>query len=118
MITEMVRNDPRMANNPMMRQFVETVSSNPAMAQQMAQQVAQASRNPAMMQRFQDMAAAAGGENGAGFTLPPTGMNNSGSNANPRAGSQQQQNNQSDQEMTEEEMLQEAIRRSLQDGQN
>ena len=83
MVQNMLRNDPRLANNPMMQQSLEQIANNP----QMLAQVSQMMQNPGMM-------------NGAGVPQQDGTSNNDG---------------RTDQEMTEEEMLEEAIRRSLND---
>ena len=115
MVQNMLRNDPRFANNPMAQQMMQNLASNPAMLQQVAQmmqdptvqqQIQQMQQNPAMMQQMRQMQGMmwenSGGAN-TGGTNTVTNNNNSGS---------------SDQDMTEEEMIAEAIRRSLQDNNN
>jgi hypothetical protein len=90
MVLNMLRNDPRLANNPMMQQSLEQIASNP----QMLAQVTQMMQNPEMMNSMGGMGA-------------PQQANFQGGSAN--------NNGRTDQEMTEEEMLEEAIRRSLND---
>jgi hypothetical protein len=96
-----------MFNNPMVRQMTQ---SNPAMAAAMADpermsqmfrdpMVQQLMSNPAMMQQVMGQAQAAFGR--------PAGA--------PSGQQQQQQQPRDDTEMTEEDMMQEAIRRSLQE---
>jgi hypothetical protein len=99
MVQHMMRNDPRFANNPMLHQSMEQLVNNP----QMLDQISQMMSDPTMRNQMQAMMGRAGG-------MPP---------AQPAAPQGQQQQNSSaapamsDQEMTEEEMLQEAIQRSL-----
>ena len=90
MLQNMLRNDPRFANNPMMQQSLEQIATNP----QMLTQVSQMMQNPHLM-------------NGTGGMGAPQQPNFQGGAAN--------NNGRTDQEMTEEEMLEEAIRRSLND---
>ena len=119
-----MQNDPRIP--PQMRDMMSQVASNP----QMAQQIAQMMSNPAMRaQMEQTMQGAAGGSipnfmppgtssstNAPGSFpnfMPPAAQNttnNTSNTNNPPA--------RSDNEMTEDEMIAEAIRRSLQDNNN
>ncbi|VEU44455.1 unnamed protein product [Pseudo-nitzschia multistriata] len=92
MLQQMIRSDPSVS--PMLRQHLEQLSNNPAMLQQMARQM----RDPATMAMFQR----AMGEGG-----PP------GPAAPPGGPAPQPPRNDSGQ--TEEEMIAEAIRRSLED---
>lgn len=111
MVQNMIQNDPRFANNPQMRQGLETLASNP----QMLNQVSSMMRDPAMQAQMQSMMNAQGGMNmpaGMGAAPPAnntTVPNNNASGAHPANNN----NGQNDQEMTEEEMIAEAIRRSL-----
>ena len=86
MVQNMLRNDPRLANNPMMQQAIEQLSSNPQMLAQVSQ----------MMQTSNAIG-------GANFQQAQA------------QGATSSNNGPTDQEMTEEEMLEEAIRRSLMD---
>jgi len=104
MVQNMIRNDPRFANNPMLQQSIEQLANNPEMMSQMSQMM----NDPAMRSRMQAMMGGTGGMPGGGI-MPPT---------QPSAQQVRQQRTDtavemSDQEMTEEEMLQEAIQRSL-----
>ena len=101
MFQHMIRNDPRIANDPQMRQAMEMMASNPEMVQQMSQMM----QDPMMRQQMEAMMQRTGGG-------PPIG----GGMPAPRAAPPQPPR--SDEEMTEEEMIAEAIRRSMQDGQN
>ena len=56
MVQNMMRNDPRFANNPMLQQQVQQLANNPAAMQQVSQMV----QNPQMMQQTQSMMAAGG----------------------------------------------------------
>jgi hypothetical protein len=113
MVQNMIQNDPRFANNPMLRQSMEQLASNPDMAQQLAQ----AMRDPAMRRQMQQMQSMMGGGNMGG--LPPFAGAPMGA-ANHAVGGLQQDasdgNAMNDEQLTEEEMLAEAIRRSLEEG--
>lgn len=101
MVQEMMRNNPNVS--PMMRQHLDTMANNPAMLQQMTQQM----QNPAVRARLQQ-AMQQGGMPGMG------GM--PGTNPTPRAqASAPPPQPQNDEGQTEEEMIAEAIRRSLED---
>lgn len=118
MVQQMMRNDPRFANNPMMQQVMQDIANNPALASQMSQMMS----DPNMMRQMQAMMQQQGGRGFPGAMFPPMGSTGT---ANTGAGQQQPSNagggapgsssSQNDQEMTEEEMIAEAIRRSLQD---
>jgi hypothetical protein len=87
----MIRNDPRLANNPMMQQGIDQMINNP----QMMNQIAQMMQNPNLMNSFM------GGTGASGGSVPsPSPSSHVGTTR-------------TDEEMTEEEMLEEAIRRSL-----
>ena len=105
---------------------MEQLANNPAMIQQVSQMMSDPTvRN--QMQQMQGMMGNAGGGLGgmppAGFGVPPfggMGMNN-GAAGNNNAGQQQGAPNANgssgnDEELTEEEMIAEAIRRSLEEG--
>ena len=105
MVQNMLRNDPRFANNPLMQQSLQELANNP----QMLQQVSQMMQNPDLM----NVMAGADGS-GGGFGAWPTSHQARAANDNSASNSQNNQNDQrTDEEMTEEEMLEEAIRRSL-----
>jgi hypothetical protein len=139
MVQNMIRNDPQFANNPMLQTMMEELGRNPQMAAQMSQmmrdpevvrQIEQAramqtlgqqanSTSPSIpgsntnasdpaaisrMAQMMQMMQQTGNMGGAG--VPSNQQNNSGG----------QGSGQDDAEMTEEEMIAEAIRRSLQDG--
>jgi hypothetical protein len=97
MVQNLLRNDPRFANNPMLQQSIEQLVNNPQMLAQVSQ----------MMQNSDP-------QNRMGFTA---GMGGMGGMSTPQQAQQQNGNAnidaRTDQEMTEEEMLEEAIRRSL-----
>jgi len=118
MVQNMMRNDPRFANNPMAQQMIQSLASNPEMLQQASQmmsdpnfqqhmqQLQQLQQNPALMaQQMQQMQNMVGSMPGGG-----AGTQSSSSS--------QPQNGQADEDLTEEEMIAEAIRRSLQDNGN
>lgn len=117
MVQNMMRNDPRFANNPQMQQSLEQMANNPQMLQQLSQMMS----DPNMQQQMQSMMGAGGGMGGAGGGMggmPPFGGANpgAGNNANANSGAGQQQSGPNDQSQTEEEMIAEAIRRSLEEG--
>jgi len=95
MVQNMIRNHPQFANSPM-RPQIEQMMNDPQMLQQMSQMM----QNPEIMNMMSNMGGGMGG-------IPPAPTQNqqSGGNAS--------NSNGNDQEMTEEEMIQEAIRRSL-----
>jgi alkanesulfonate monooxygenase SsuD/methylene tetrahydromethanopterin reductase-like flavin-dependent oxidoreductase (luciferase family) len=136
MVQQMIRNDPRLANNPMLQQSLDALQSNPDMIRQfssmmndpgvranvsrMMQQQQQAGGAGAsggvdpfaggpedmrrQMQQFQEMQG-----NSGSFNLQPQQQNGQ----QPSQGSGGNSNNANDSEMTEEEMIAEAIARSL-----
>lgn len=140
MVQQMIRNDPRLANNPMLQQSLDALQSNPDMIRQfssmmndpgvranvsrMMQQQQQAGGAGAsggvdpfaggpedmrrQMQQFQEMQNFFGGNSGS-FNLQPQQQNGQ----QPSQGSGGNSNNANDSEMTEEEMIAEAIARSL-----
>eukprot|EP00535_Pseudo-nitzschia_heimii_P007975 CAMPEP_0197177454 /NCGR_PEP_ID=MMETSP1423-20130617/3045_1 /TAXON_ID=476441 /ORGANISM="Pseudo-nitzschia heimii, Strain UNC1101" /LENGTH=422 /DNA_ID=CAMNT_0042626997 /DNA_START=299 /DNA_END=1567 /DNA_ORIENTATION=- len=100
MLQEMIRNDPNVP--PETRRQMETMASNPAMLQQLARQM----QNPAVQSRLQRAMQSGGLPGmGGGGTAPPRGA------AAPPPPPPQQ----NDPGQTEEEMIAEAIRRSLED---
>lgn len=123
MVQNMIRNDPRFANNPMMRQMLENpavlqqvshMMRDPQMQQQM-QQMQAMMQDPQMRSQVQSMMAGLG----AGAGMPPFGAGAVNANAgggqqgtaSPPGGS-----GGNDEQQTEEEMIAEAIRRSLEEG--
>lgn len=132
MVQSMIRNDPRFANNPMLQTLMQELADNPRMASEISQMM----RDPMVARQIEQMRATQPG-------LTPTTGSNNATNANPAsmmqmaqmlqmmqqtgAGTRQQANaNQrppngsetndaDDADITEEEMIAEAIRRSLQD---
>eukprot|EP00804_Cyclotella_cryptica_P017589 CCRYP_006721-RA/>CCRYP_006721-RA protein AED:0.09 eAED:0.06 QI:0/1/0.5/1/1/1/2/84/471 len=149
MVQQMMRNDPRFANNPMLQQSLDALSSNPdmirqfsqmmgdpgvranvsRMMQQQQQQQQQAGGNAAgadpfgtgpeamrrQMEQFQQMSRQFGGMSG-GFGASsaqgaPSGRQGSGVAANHN--SSNVNGGGDDSQMTEEEMIAEAIARSL-----
>jgi len=119
MVQQMMRNDPRFANNPMAQQAMDQLASNP----QMLSEVAQLMRDPNMQQQMQAMMQ----QQGAGGMPPMGGFGNvagpMGAGTAAQAPQQQSPNqgqssgnaDANDEEMTEDQMIAEAIRRSLQD---
>eukprot|EP00586_Coscinodiscus_wailesii_P005091 CAMPEP_0172488534 /NCGR_PEP_ID=MMETSP1066-20121228/18094_1 /TAXON_ID=671091 /ORGANISM="Coscinodiscus wailesii, Strain CCMP2513" /LENGTH=369 /DNA_ID=CAMNT_0013255811 /DNA_START=182 /DNA_END=1288 /DNA_ORIENTATION=+ len=73
MVQQAMQNDPRMANNPMLRQSIDALTSNPEMINQvstmmndptMRQQMQSMMSNPEAMRRMQQMAQTMGGGGG------------------------------------------------------
>jgi len=159
MVQQMIRNDPRMANNPMMQQGLDAMLNNPQMLEQAARMMGDPT-SMARMEQMEQMTRAFGGGVGStagGMGMPPanngatnnvnfaqqmqmmqqmmggsgagtgTGSNGTGTDNtsqgsqsnNASSGSSNQANSNSnsggDQDMTEEEMIAEAIARSLRD---
>lgn len=113
MVQNAMRSDPRFANDPAMLQGLESLASNPAMMNQLSQMM----QNPAMQRQLQSMMSATGANAnpGGGWNsqaFPGAGTANGATDNNGQVGAPAV----SDEEMTEEEMIAEAIRRSLQDG--
>jgi hypothetical protein len=119
MVQQMIRDDPRFANDPTLQAFMQQFASNPAMSSQIAQMM----RDPLMQREIQARMMSQGG-GGGGVPLMAglghTGMGGGGSSTSqPRQGpihQRQSASDDADEELTEEEMIAEAIRRSLQDG--
>ena len=107
MVQQMIQNDPNIP--PMQRNMMQQLASNPAMLDQLSTMMS----NPATMSRMQSMMGAGGmpGMPPHFPTQPPlagaSNSNNNATNANRSAGN--------DHDQTEDEMIAEAIRRSLQD---
>lgn len=112
MVQQMIQNDPNVS--PMLRNSMQQLASNPAMLNQLSQMMS----DPAMRSRMQSMMAAGGGGmpgmGGMGMggmpgMAPPAPSNpiNNNNNNNSNGGN--------DQDQTEEEMIAEAIRRSLEE---
>lgn len=134
-VQNMMRNDPRLANNPMALQALDELQRNPQMMQQVQQMMADPSMRENMSRMMQQQQSQQSGAGGA----PPFGGNNqnemlrqmeqfqrmsqsfNNSNSSSGAGAPSTAPNhgnnastsQNDDEMTEEEMIAEAIRRSL-----
>lgn len=112
MIQDMIRNDPNVS--PMMGTFLDQMANNPAMLQQVTQRM----QDPAVRAQLESMMGGGGG-NGMPGMVPGLGMGGMGTpgTANMAPSSQQQSSQQegSDQDQTEDEMIAEAIRRSLEE---
>jgi hypothetical protein len=115
MVQNMLRTHPQFANNPMTEQMLQEMTNNPAMLAQLSQMM----QDPAMRSRMQSMTQNGGGFGGSGFgntgapsQLPQPPIGNTSSNTQ----GQQSAPGASDEQTTEEEMIAEAIRRSLQEG--
>lgn len=102
MVQNMIRNHPQFANSPM-RPQIEQMMNDPQMLQQMSQMM----QNPEFMNMMSSMGGSMGGMGNSMGGIPPmpTQSQQSGGNSGNTNGN--------DQELTEEEMIQEAIRRSL-----
>jgi len=113
MVQQMMRNNPDIS--PSMRQDMETLSNNPAALQQITQRM----QDPAVQaQMRQAMSAAGNGNAGGGMGGGMGGMGNMmmpNNNATGAAPVQQQRQRGNDSNQTEDEMIAEAIRRSLED---
>lgn len=143
MVQAMMRNDPRFSSNPMLRQVMDELANNPQAAQQVASMMSDPAMRTMMDQAMRQAAAGGGGGDGgagaglgglpwgggggagAGLGGLPWGGGGAGLGgvppSRPAGGApsqppQQQQGGASDEDLTEEEMIAEAIRRSLQDG--
>lgn len=93
----MIQNDPRLANNPMIQEVMREIAQNP----EAAAQVSALMRDPTAMRQMQNMMQQQ--------RMIPRANTGGASHVN---------NNDStgtDEDLTEEEMIAEAIRRSLQD---
>ena len=135
-VQNMMRNDPRLANNPMALQALDELQRNPQMMQQVQQMMADPSMRENMSRMMQQQQQSQ--QSGAGGAAPPFGGNNqnemlrqmeqfqrmsqsfNNNNSSSGAGApssaapnQSASTSQNDDEMTEEEMIAEAIRRSL-----
>jgi len=109
MVQQMMRNNPDIS--PSMRQDMATLSNNPAMLQQMTQRM----QDPAVQAQMRQAMSAAGnsgGGGGMGNTMMP---NSNATGVAPVQQQQQQQQRGNDSNQTEDEMIAEAIRRSLED---
>mmetsp|Transcript_27215 Transcript_27215/g.31057 ORF Transcript_27215/g.31057 Transcript_27215/m.31057 type:complete len:400 (-) Transcript_27215:190-1389(-) len=95
LVQNMLRNNPRFANSPM-RQHLDQMANNP----QLLQQVSHLMQNPDLMNMMMNMGALSG--MGGLAEMPSQSQQDVGNGSEGN-----------DQEMTEEEMIQEAIRRSL-----
>lgn len=142
MVQNMMRNDPTIANNPMLRQALDDPNMMNRMTQMMQDpMIRQMLSDPQYMQNMRNMisnpqmmqnmvGAAGGGANpnafaqmmqnmqsmqGAGSAPPTTGANTSSTTNN---NTNNNNNSGNDGEMTEEEMIAEAIARSLRDENN
>jgi hypothetical protein len=117
MMQEMMRNNPNIP--PHMRQQMETIVNNPAMIDQIARQM----QNPAMRAQMDAMMTARGSGTNMSGLMPSTSPNGAGSiggNNNTTIGtsplpSGPRPSQGNDQDQTEEEMIAEAIRRSLEE---
>lgn len=137
MVQNMMRNDPRFANDPMAQQALDALQNNPEMISQVTQMMSDPTMRANMTRMMQQQQSGAGGANAFGGNGGPDDMrrqmeqfqrmsqqfggasNNNTSGAGAPSASNQNGNNgsnsQSDGQMTEEEMIAEAIRRSLEE---
>jgi len=114
MVQQMMRNDPNVS--PMLRQYMETMANNPAMLQQVTQRMQDPAVRAQMQQAMQNGGMPGGmGGMGGGMGMPPAANANAGSTTNASAPPQPPRQPQNDQGQTEEEMIAEAVRRSLED---
>lgn len=122
MLQQMMEHDPRIANNPMARESLRQLQNNP----QLLEQVSRMMSDPQTMRQVTSMMQQSGGPIGyqgfsntgaSGRSNTSTG-NSNGTNTNSNTRSTNTNTTGSggeDSDMTEEEMIQEAIRRSMQD---
>lgn len=119
MVRQMMERDPRFANNPMLRQNLDALASNPEQLSQISRMM----QDPNMQRQMQAMMSSGQMPPGMGDSMggfggaPATGAPNNATGA-PAATSGTGQGNtaqtgRSDEEMTEEEMIAEAIARSM-----
>jgi hypothetical protein len=106
MVQQMIQNDPNIS--PMHRNAMQQLAQNPAMLNQLSEMM----QDPSMRAQMENMAAAGGGmpPGGMGGMMPPD-MGGAGNPPAPQPGNALPPRN--DQDQTEEEMIAEAIRRSL-----
>jgi hypothetical protein len=113
MVQQMIDNDPNIP--PHVRQSIQSLGSNPAMMNQLSQMMS----DPMVRRQMQSALGSGGGGGGmpnmgAGMPNMPNMMGNMGNQAPP---SNNNNNNSSgdDPSQTEDEMIAEAIRRSLEE---
>eukprot|EP00538_Stauroneis_constricta_P006857 CAMPEP_0119548142 /NCGR_PEP_ID=MMETSP1352-20130426/2133_1 /TAXON_ID=265584 /ORGANISM="Stauroneis constricta, Strain CCMP1120" /LENGTH=424 /DNA_ID=CAMNT_0007593327 /DNA_START=35 /DNA_END=1312 /DNA_ORIENTATION=+ len=118
-LQQMIQNDPNVS--PMMRQSMQQIASNPAMLSQLSQMM----NDPNMRSQLESMIGGGGGGGAFGGNgAMPGGFMGGGAQQQAPPGQQQQQQQQgganssnndgaNDQDQTEEEMIAEAIRRSM-----
>ena len=99
MVQQMIMNDPNLP--PHMRESMRQMVNNPAMMEQLSNMMS----DPAQMERMRTMMG-----RGGGMPAPPAG------GTNPPPAARGAPSRASDQDQTEEEMIAEAIRRSLEEG--
>ena len=104
MVQQMIQNDPNVP--PMLRQSINQLASNPAMINQLSQML----RDPGARSQIEAMARnhANGGVGAVGGEIANSQQGQLGHSSNPVPAT--------DQDQTEEEMIAEAIRRSLEEG--
>jgi hypothetical protein len=112
MVQQMIQNDPNVP--PHLRQSIQQLSQNPAMLQQVSQMMQDPNMRAQMQTMMGNQAGGGmppnfGGNNPGGFGAgtAPTGQANPNSNNNRPAAN--------DEDQTEDEMIAEAIRRSLEE---
>jgi ubiquilin len=116
MLHQLMQNDPRFANNPMARESLRQLQSNPQMLEQASRMMSDPQTRNHMMNLVRQSGGMAWNQN-----ANVTGRSNSinGTTGNNNGNSQNSGNNPTsnagEREMTEEEMIQEAIRRSMEE---
>jgi len=100
MVRSMMENDPRFANNPMLRQSLDALSTNPQMLEQMSTMMA----DPGMRSQINTMM----GQQQSQQQPPSMPSTNTTTTTNANTN-----NTTGDRDLTEEEMIAEAIARSL-----
>jgi hypothetical protein len=115
MVQQMIQNDPNIP--PHVRQSIQSLGSNPAMMNQLSQMM----NDPMVRSQMQSALGSGGGIPNMGGGIPnmmgnpAPGSNNNNATSNNTTTSNAN-NSGNDQSQTEEEMIAEAIRRSLEEG--
>jgi hypothetical protein len=109
MIQSMIRNDPQFANNPMLQNMLTELAANPQLAAQLSGMM----RDPMVRRQVDQLRNTHGGQIPLNnITQMPTGRAPASTNNQPTTSTQ---SSSQDADQTEEELIAEAIRRSLQD---
>ena len=116
MLHQFMQNDPRFANNPMARESLRQLQSNPQMLEQASRMMSDPQTRNHMMNLVRQSGGMTWNQNG---NVTGRSTSSNGTTGNNNGNSQNSGNNPTsnggDREMTEEEMIQEAIRRSMEE---